>query len=134
MRSLQIFCCLFSLFFVAACHSGPKTPEEASKAVLEEALEALQAGDYDVYLEHVDFGVSLDSLQMASMKSVLLQHQEWKRAERAEVLAVEVIDVHLLNDSVCTAHYQYVFADSTKEVVSQKMVRCGEDWKIRVRN
>lgn len=134
MRNLQIFCSLLSFFFVFACQSGPKTPEDASKAVLEEALEALQAGNYDVYLEHADFGVSLDSLQKASMKSVLRQHQEWKRAERAEVFAVEVIDVHLLNDSVCTAHYQYVFADSTKEVVSQKMVRRGEDWKIRVRN
>lgn len=134
MRNLQLFCCLLLLFFVTACHLGPKSPEDAAKTVLEEALEALQAGDYDAYLENADFGVSLDSLQIVSVKNVLRQHQEWKRAERAEVLAVEVIDVHLLNDSVCTAHYQYVFADSTKEVVSQKMVRCGEDWKIRVRN
>lgn len=134
MRNLQIFCSLLLLLFMTACQSGPKSPEEAAKVVLEEALEALQTGDFDLYFEHADFGVALDSFQMTSMKNVLRQHQEWKCAERAEVLAVEVIDVHLLNDSVCTAHYQYVFADSTREVVSQKMVRRGENWKIRVRN
>lgn len=133
MRNLQIFCSLL-LLFVTACQSGPQSPEEAAKVVLEEALEALQTGNFDCYFEHADFGVTLDSLQIESLKNVLRQHQEWKRTECAEVLAVEVIDVHLLNDSVCTAHYQYVFADSTKEVVSQKMVRRGEDWKIRIRN
>lgn len=134
MRTLRAIVVGLLAVCLASCQWGEKRPEDAPKEALEKALEALVEEDYDAYLSYVDFGMELDSLQEASMRNVVRQHQEWKRAERAAVMAVEVIDVHLQSDSVCMAHYQYVFADSTKEIVSQKMVRQGSDWKIRFRN
>lgn len=115
-----------------ACHEP--TPEEAAKDALMVALEALRGEDYDTYLQHVDIGVPMDSARRAFMKDALRQHQEWKRAERAAIVSVDVVDGRMIGDSICTVYYQYTFADSTCEVASQKMVRLGEEWKLRLRN
>lgn len=131
MRLKGLWIAMLALCLVA-CHE--KTTEEAVKESLKVAMEALERGDYDGYLQHVDFDGPMDSLQCAFMKDALRQHQEWKRTERPAVVSVNVIDVQLKGDSICTAYCQYAFADSTKEVVSHKMVRQGEEWKIRLRN
>ena len=117
---------------MSACHEP--TAEEAAKESLKVALDALCRDDYDAYLQHVDIGMPMDSAQRAFMRDVLRQHQEWKRAERAAIVSVDVIDARMFGDSICMLYYQYVFADSTREVVSQKMVRSGEEWKLRLRN
>jgi hypothetical protein len=76
----------------------------------------------------------MDSTQVLYMKQALRQHLGWRRSERAAVVAIDVQDVKMQGDSICMVYYQYTFADGTKEVSSQKMVRYGEDWKIRLRN
>ncbi|MBQ6965959.1 MAG: hypothetical protein IJP82_09790 [Bacteroidaceae bacterium] len=111
-----------------------KTFEEAAKETLKGALEALNRDDYDAYLQYVDFGTEMDSAQEVFMRNVLKQHLGWQRAERAAVVSIDMIDAQMQSDSVYTVYYQYTFADSTKEVASQKMVRHGEKWKIRLRN
>lgn len=126
---------LFILLLVL-CLAACQKPEgaEAAKVTLQEALEALNRDDHEAYLQHVDFGADMDSVQMAYMKEVWRQHLGWRRAERAAVTSIDMIDAKLHGDSICTVYYQYTFADGTKEVGSQKMVRHGEDWKIRLRN
>ncbi len=126
--------CLFLLvaLCLAACHES--APENVMKESLKAALEALERGDYERYLQHVDIGVPLDSVQRAFMLDALRQHQEWRGAERPSVVAVDVVDTQLQNDSICLAYCQYTFADSTKEVVGHKLVRHGDEWKIRLRN
>jgi hypothetical protein len=131
MRFQGLWLVVLALCLVA-CHE--KTTEEAVKESLKVAMEALERGDYDGYLRHVDFDGPMDSTQRAFMKDALRQHQEWKRTERPAVVSVDVIDVQFKGDSICTAYSRYTFADSTKEVVSHKMVRQGESWKIRLRN
>lgn len=122
-----ILACLLCL---VSCEEKEREPE----VVLKNALEALNREDYDAYLQRVDWGVEMDSTQTLYMKQALRQHVGWRRSERAAVVAIDVQDVKMQSDSVCTVYYQYTFADGTNEVSSQKMVRYGEDWKLRLRN
>lgn len=122
-----ILACLLCL---ASCGEKEREPE----VVLKNALEALNREDYDAYLQRVDWGVEMDSTQTLYMKQALRQHVGWRRSERAAVVSIDVQDVKMQGDSVCTVYYQYTFADGTNEVSSQKMVRYGEDWKLRLRN
>lgn len=118
------------LLCLVSCEDKERAPEETLKV----ALEALNVEDFDAYLQRVDFGAEMDSAQMASMKDVLRQHLGWRRSERAAVVSIDMVDVKMQGDSVCTVYYQYTFADETKEVGAQKMVRYGDKWKIRLRN
>ena len=130
MKSKVLYILL--ILCLSACHE--KTTEEVIKESLTVALEALERGDYNGYLHHVDMGAPMDSAQRAFMKDALRQHQEWKGAERPAVVSVDVVDIQLDGDSICTAYCQYTFADSTKEVGAQKMVRKNEQWRIRLRD
>lgn len=121
---------LSCLLCLVSCEEKEREPE----VVLKNALEALNREDYDAYLQRVDWGVEMDSTQTLYMKQALRQHVGWRRSERAAVVAIDVQDVKMQSDSVCTVYYQYTFADGTNEVSSQKMVRYGEDWKLRLRN
>lgn len=121
---------LSCLLCLVSCEEKEREPE----VVLKNALEALNREDYDAYLQRVDWGVKMDSTQTLYMKQALRQHVGWRRSERAAVVAIDVQDVKMQSDSVCTVYYQYTFADGTNEVSSQKMVRYGEDWKLRLRN
>ena len=118
------------LLCLVSCEEKEREPE----VVLKNALEALNREDYDAYLQRVDWGVEMDSTQTLYMKQALRQHVGWRRSERAAVVSIDVQDVKMQGDSVCTVYYQYTFADGTNEVSSQKMVRYGEDWKLRLRN
>lgn len=122
---------LLVLCFVS-CHE--LTPEEAAQQTLKEALEALNRDDHEAYLQCVDFGVEMDSTQTSYMKDLWRQHLGWRRAERAAVESIDMVDIKMQDDSICTVYYQYSYADGTKEVGAQKMVRHGEEWKIRLRN
>lgn len=117
---------------LTACHEP--VAEEVAKSTLQEALEALNREDFDAYLQHVDWGVQMDSVQALCMRDVLRQHLGWRKARRAGVASIDMIGTQMEGDSICTVYCQYTFADSTKEVVSQKMVRAGGVWKIRLRN
>jgi hypothetical protein len=121
---------LVCLLCLVSCEEKEREPE----VVLKNALEALNREDYDAYLQRVDWGVEMDSTQTLYMKQALRQHVGWRRSERAAVVSIDVQDVKMQGDSVCTVYYQYTFADGTNEVSSQKMVRYGEDWKLRLRN
>ena len=121
---------LVCLLCLVSCEEKEREPE----VVLKNALEALNREDYDAYLQRVDWAVEMDSTQTLYMKQALRQHVGWRRSERAAVVAIDVQDVKMQGDSVCTVYYQYTFADGTNEVSSQKMVRYGEDWKLRLRN
>ena len=130
MKHLHIYI-LLALCLVS-CHE--LTPEEAARETLKEALEALERNDHDAYLKHVDLGADLDSSKTAYMKDVLRQHLGWRREERAAVVSIDMVDAKMQGDSICTVYYQYSFTDGTKEVGAQKMVKYGEEWKLRLRN
>lgn len=127
MRIILILWLMLSLW---SCEEKEREPE----IVLMKALEALNHEDYDAYLQRVDFGTGMDSVQTSYMKEALRQHLGWRRSERAAVMSIDILEKVMEEDSVCTVYYQYTFADDTKEAGSQKMVRHGETWKLRLRN
>jgi len=133
-RSKHFLLCGLLLLCLSACMSDNRKPEDKAKAVLREALTALQRHDIDGYLLHVDRSTGMDDEQEAFIRRLLEQHQDWQDHVRGAVLEVETVDAEMQGDSVCTVFYQITFADSTVEVGSQKMVRAGEGWKIRNRN
>ena len=134
MNKLKIYVSFLLVACLIACHQQVVYPEDAPRAAMDTALAALQAGDYDTYLSYVDYGEELDSIQLQNMKDVLRRHEEWKQAERERVVSAQVVDIQMQGDTVCTAYYQYVFADSCRETVAQKMVRRNGQWKVRIRN
>ena len=132
MRKIFFFILCISFAMLSSCHKP--TSEEAAKETLKEAMEALNREDYDSYLQHVDMGVEMGAAQETFMRDVLKQHLGWRRSERAALVSIDMIDAQMDGDTICTVYCQYTFADSTKEVVAQKMVRMGEKWKMRLRN
>ena len=115
----------------ASCQS---TPEETAMQTLQTALEELNAGNHDAYLQHVDFGTDMEAAQLTYMKDALRQHVGWRQSERAAITSIDMVKAQMQDDSVCTVYYQYSFADGVREVSAQKMVRHGGKWKIRLRN
>ena len=123
---------MFSMLGLTACHKN--TAEEEAQMALKEALEALEKDDHGAYLKHVDWCGEMDADRETVMRNVLKQHMEWRRKERAAVVSIDMIDAKMDGDTICTVYYQYAFADGTQETGAQKMVRYGDDWKIRLRN
>jgi hypothetical protein len=122
------------LLLFTACWSKNELPEDQAKATLRKALSTLHSGNVEGYMQYVDFGGEMDSVQRAMMLYVLKQHQDLRAQQKGTLIGIEAIDAEMQGDTVCTVFCQLTFADSTAELISQKMVRVGEDWKIRVRN
>lgn len=119
---------------LTACHEKIVVPEDAPKEALLNALEALNRGDYDTYIDCVDYGTDMDSVQKSIMRDALRQHVGWRTARKSHVASVDIVDVEMNGDTVCTVFYRYTFADGTNEVAVQKMVLNDGVWKIRARN
>ena len=118
------------------CLAACDKPEgaEAAKLTLKEAFDALERNDREAYLRHVDFGAEMDSVQMDCLMGLWHRHLEWRQTTKGALVSVDMIDAKMDGDSVCTVYFQYTFGDGTQEVGAQKMVRHGEEWKLRLRN
>ena len=132
-RLLPLFLILF-VAFLLACHSEIKAPEDAPKEALQNALEALNRGDCDTYMSYVDYGMEMDSVRKSVMCDAIRQHIGWRTVRKSSVVAIDMVDVEMSGDTLCTVFYRYTFADGTDEVAVQKMVRSDGEWKLRVRN
>ena len=133
-RFLPYISILFAVCIFFSCHGEITAPEDAPKEALRNALEALNKGDYDTYINNVDYGVEMDSVKKSALRDAVRQHVGWRTARKASVVAIDMVDAEMDGDSVCMVFYRYTFADGTDEVAVQKMVRRGEEWKIRARN
>lgn len=122
------------MLLLAACFGGEESPAEQAKSVLGEALAALQRHDLEAYMQRADFSDNADSLQYVVILKALAQHQDRKEQQQGTVVRTEMVDARMLGDTVCTVFYQLVYADSTVELSSQKMIKRGKDWKLRLRN
>lgn len=126
---------LLFCFLLSSCNLGrEKTAEQVITETFITAFNDLQRHDYDAYLRACDMGEEPDSFQIAFMQNVLAQHQDWQEVRKGAAIDVLVIDTEMLGDTVCYVYYEVAFADSTREVSSQKMVRTEGDWKLRLRN
>ena len=132
MRKLLIILVVAAL--VGCKDKSTPSPVDEAKKVLVSALTALKNNNIDSYLRHADFGDNpIDSATTSALRQVLTLHLAAQRAERPPVANINVVDAALENDSVCTLLYSFTYADSTKEVMSQKMVKTRGVWKLRLR-
>lgn len=134
MKYLFLIPAFFLMICLASCHDKITLPEDAPKEALKTALDALNSDDYNTYISCVDGGEMMDSIQSKIFIQILRQHQDWLTHEKGTVASVEMIDGKMRGDTVCTVYYQYTYSDSTKEVMSQKMIRREGVWKIRLRS
>ena len=130
---VAVMCMLLSSC-LSSCWQRSELPEDQAKIALREALTALQQRDVDGYMQRVDLGCDMDSVQENLVRHALEQHQDRQDRVRGAAIALDMIDAEMCGDSVCLVFYQMVFPDSTAEVACQKMVRVGSEWKIRPRN
>lgn len=110
------------------------TPDEEARRVLTEALCALYQGNAEDYLVHIDMGEPMDSFQLDFMRMALTQHSQWCEQTKGVVIGINTVDAKMISDTVCYVRYELTFADSTREVSSQKLIRKEGTWRIRVRN
>lgn len=132
MKNILLLC--FLLFLACACREETVNPVDSAKKVLAEALDSLYSHNYGKYVSSVDFGEDMSREQQKVLLYVLRQHQERQDTLKGYVSSCEIIDAKQESDSVITLYYEIKFADGLSEVNSQKMVRVGDVWKIRVRN
>ncbi|MCH5175893.1 MAG: DUF4878 domain-containing protein [Prevotellaceae bacterium] len=132
-RLLPFFAILFAVCLMA-CHNKITAPEDAPKEALLNALEALNSGDYDTYMSHVDYGVEMDTVRLLVMRNALQQHIGWRTERKSSVASIDIVDADMEGDSICKVFYRYTYADGTDEVAVQKMVRRGEEWMLKARN
>ena len=134
MNDVRCALCFALLLALSACWSRKELPEDQATSAFLKAFSTLQGGDVEGYMQYVDFGGEMDSLQRSVLCRLLTQHQDLRVRQKGELLGIEAVDAQMQGDTVCTVFCQLTFADSTAELVSQKMVRVGEDWKVRLRN
>lgn len=132
MRNI-LFSSMFVMVVFTACFDSDE-PEKAVVSAFSNAMLSLQQGDYETYMTHVDFGTDMDSIQRSYVVKALNQHKGRNIKEKMKLDSVNVVKVTFNSDSVCDVFYELKYVDSTREVSMQKMVKVGDDWKIRFRN
>lgn len=134
MKNLLCFVALLAL--LASCRGQEVEVDsgQQAKQALVDAITALNSHDYEAYYHALDFGCEIDSVQQTVILRTLIQHQSWQDQRKGQVADIRAVNADMICDSVLMVYYQLTFADSTQVVSSQKMVRHGGTWKLRVRN
>lgn len=133
MRRLTFIACSFLLLLFVSCQEN-EVKEKGAGEYLLPAITALQHNDFDTYLSYTDMVDDLDSVQYNLLFTLFCQHQDKQLAERGSVTKVRIVDTKYQCDSVATVFYKLIYSNKTEEISSQKMVKDGDTWKIRIRN
>ena len=104
-------------------------PEEAA---LRQSVEQLQLRHYRQYVDMLDFGKPLDSLQLAWRTQAVAQYAERLRKQHGGVQGIRVCATDKTDDLRLTLHYYLYFADGDSDLCSQPMVKCNGEWKLKV--
>lgn len=131
---ITIFQLLVILVAFTACSGESSSPESAVICSFSEAMSAIESDDFEGYVDRSDFGSDMDSVQRAFLCLALKQHKLKQTEKMGGTGSMSVVEVKFLSDSLCDVFYQLIYADSTKEVSSQRMIKVGDEWKIRLRN
>jgi hypothetical protein len=113
-----------------------KNRDELLKKFVERALtERYLTNDYESYLNEVDYGVELDTVQQQMVIAMHKQFADYQEKKHGTVAYVRMTDVvKEENDSACFVHYIVVYSDSTEESAVMKVVEENGEWKIKSRN
>lgn len=138
-RSKRIVRCLAVLAVLSVllgCGAKKKTREELLKEFVNRALtERYLTNDYEAYVNDVDYGVELDTVQQQMVIAMHKQFADYQEKKHGTVAYVRMTDVvKEENDSACFVHYIVVYSDSTEESAVMKVVEENGKWKIKSRN
>jgi len=138
-RSKRMVRLVFVLALITAVLVGcgaRKNRDELLKKFVERALtERYLTNDYESYLNEVDYGVELDTVQQQMVIAMHKQFADYQEKKHGTVAYVRMTDVvKEENDSACFVHYIVVYSDSTEESAVMKVVEENGEWKIKSRN
>lgn len=128
---------LSSFFLLSACLwicVGCKDNADVVRDDLAVALNAYVSGDYETYIDCVDFGEDLDSIHALIFRKAYDQYRVSLNRKEKNIISIEPTVVKFINDSVAYAFYAVNYQDGTSEMCSHKMARFPDRWKIVIRN
>jgi len=128
-----LFLLMFLSAFLVGC-GGESTPQEVVAKAFEKAMDALNNHNFDEYINSVDYGCEMDSIQKDVLVKTYSQYLDRIQQNKGSLLKLEVIDVVFGSDTVCDVYYETLYSDSTTIPGCQKMVKVGDEWKIKARN
>lgn len=134
-KRVRFVALLAVLAVLMGCGAKQKSREQLLKEFVERALtERYLKNDYESYLNDVDYGTDLDTVQQQMLIAMHKQFTDFQQKKHGAVAYVKMTDVSEEADSVCYVHYIVVYADSTQESSMMKVVEEGGEWKIKSRN
>ena len=135
-KAVRCVALLTVLALLVGCGAKQKSRDELLKEFVERALmERYLTNDYELYLNDVDYGVELDTVQQQMLVAIHKQFADYQEKKHGPVAYVNMTDVvKEEGDSVCYVHYIVAYADSTQESAVMKVAYEGGEWKIKSRN
>lgn len=128
-----LFLLMFLSAFLVGC-GGESTPQEVVAKSFGKAMDALNNHNFDEYINSVDYGCEMDSIQKDVLVKTYSQYLDRIQQNKGSLLKLEVIDVVFGSDTVCDVYYETLYSDSTTIPGCQKMVKVCDEWKIKARN
>lgn len=125
---LLVLCCCMN-----AC--GDSEDQYAQpKEDLKNAMDLYYRNSLDSFYMYLDFGEELDTVQRTIIMASYRLHLAQVNNEFQGVKSIEPKLVRVESDTVVYVVYDLVYGNRQRETSSQKMIKEGDNWKLRIRN
>ena len=124
-----------SMVMLSSCNENNKTVDAtiAPRKAMEEALNAFYSNDFEKYVNLIDYGADLDSVERQVVLNVMSQYHERQAAKKGGVTKFEVLSADMPSDSLATVYFDLVFGNDSVEMCSEHLILRDGQWKIKVR-
>lgn len=124
-----------SMAMLSSCNENKKTVDAtiAPRKAMEEALNAFYSNDFEKYVNLIDYGADLDSVERQVVLNVMSQYHERQAAKKGGVTKFEVLSADMPSDSLATVYFDLVFGNDSVEMCSEHLILRDGQWKIKVR-
>lgn len=125
MRRILLFVILCVCFIACAKDSD----EVKLQQLVVKSVTALHEGDFDTYLQAVDYGAELDSLHENLIRQMLNRYANHvSRLGGLELVETNTCTIE--NDSIARVGYVLSFKNGTRESRIAQLVHKADGWKI----
>lgn len=135
VRSIAGLIFLTGICMLSACNGDKKSIDAtlAPRKAMEEALNAFYSNDFDTYVNLIDYGAELDSVERGVVLNVMSQYHERQTAKKGGVSRYDILSVDMPSDSLATVYFDLFFGNDSVEMCSEHLVLRNGHWKIKVR-
>jgi len=129
-------CIILAVAVLSAVGCRPKADDrtEEPRRIMQQALNEFLRGEYGQFMSRLDFGGDFDSLQEEAVSLAFIRQQQVVREARSGMQGALVVSAKMQSDSVATVFFREYFANGDSLDCSQKLVRKGGEWRLRMRN